>query len=260
MSVYMPYNPFAVYPASNQSYASGEVNYNKTQDNSSVFSKFFYNANDNISSSAVSSFKNDLVGLLNRYPNLKDNIEGLRGIYIDKGKNASTLNSFNLPSYATNAFAQSGVVGVYTPNTHQLIFEADKQENMLKYFAHEFGHSIDYADTNNNGTCADNTSYNQYGSFSASQKFVNAFYTDLKNLQGTNVTSKYPNLAKELAYPLQDVNFQKNIDSNSLTYHGVRETFALLASHIMTGEDQTSGIAQVMPNCYALAKEKVATS
>lgn len=259
MSVYMPYNPFAVYPASNQSHASGEVNYNKTQNNSSIFSEFFHNANDNISSSAINSFKNDLTGLLNKYPNLRDNIQGLQGIYIDKGKKASTLNSFNLPSYATSAFAQNGVVGVYTPNTHQLIFEANEQGDMLKYFAHEFGHSIDYADTNNNGTSADNVSYNQYGSFSASQKFVNAFYADLKNLQGTNVAGRYPELAKELAYPLQEVNFQ-NLDGNSLTYHGVRETFALLASHIMTGEDQTSGIAQVMPNTYALAKEKVAKS
>ena len=221
-----------------------------------IFSKFFYNTDDNINANTINAFKGNLTSLVQKYPNLQDNIMGIGSIFMDQGKNPSTMNSFNLPNYVKSAFMQNGTVGAYTPNTHQMIFEIpkDNPNKAFKYFAHELAHSIDYADVNRNGTVADDVGLNQYGSFSASKEFVNALSADLKGLEGKNIAATYPNLANELRYPLQGAN------SSYLTHHNVRESFALLASHIMTGEDKTSGIAQALPNTYALAQQKIAAA
>lgn len=247
--------------ASNQNYAQTPIVSRNvaTQDNTSIFAKFHYSSDDSITAYTAESFKGDLVGLLESYPNLRDNMEGLGGAYLNQDKSKSILDSYGLPSETESVFSQNSTLGVYTPNTHQLAFDVSDPEQAFKNFAHEFGHAIDYPNAGKQG-CAGNVSYNNYGAFSASKEFVNAFYQDLKNLQETDVARKYPKLVKELGYPLKDVDFSDGIDKNDLTVDGVRETFALLVSHILTGQDEKNGIAEVMPNTYALVRKKVATA
>ncbi len=240
----------------------------KNQDTSdvSIFSKLHCNSNDSMGSASIGALKSDVGTMLNNYPNLKDNLSGIGDVYIVQDKNAVNLAGTNLSGNLINSFMKPNTVGCYTQDTHQMVVQIpkvngqDREDIGFRNFAHEFAHSIDYADLNNNGTSADDVSPANYGTFSASKAYTDAFYKDLKQLEGVDVENKYPRLANVLNYPLQEVNFSDGIDGKDMTYHGVRESFAFLASQILTGEDQYSGISSAMPNCYAMTKQKLANS
>jgi len=251
---YNKYNDYTLPQAGNRRHAQ-TTDKNTYQDDSSIFAKFQYSSNDNISTNAVDLLNNSIAALIKKYPNLRDNIEGLGGAFFNANKDLSILNSYGLPLDTKMIFAQDNIAGTYNYETHQLIFDAGKPGEAFKNFTHEFGHAIDYIDLNANGTSADDVSYNQYGSFSSSSEFITALYSDLKHMESLNIEAEYPQLVHSLSYSFGEV-----IDGNRFTYRNARETFALLASHIMSGEDQTSKIAEVLPNTYALAKRKVETS
>lgn len=184
-----------------------------------------------------------------KYPNLKDNMDFLDAIYVQKDlKDPNVQNGLGRT-----------VGGYYMQKEKSIYLSADFGEEYLlnSLLAHEFAHSIDYhKDLDGEVTQEEMDNSKNFGTFSGSQMYKEAFEEDLIGIEERITKAIKESKSKQLkAYV--DYAMQKRDDGSYRMF----ENFATMVQFIL--EDYTGDakyIKEVFPNCYELSKEYLATA
>ncbi|MDD3237029.1 MAG: hypothetical protein PHV37_02905 [Candidatus Gastranaerophilales bacterium] len=197
-----------------------------------------------------------------KFPNLADNIKEIKKIYLTYG--AEMAKDIGMTDEPREALAKDTCGGAYDYWEHEIGVKLDGSINDQEYveLAHELTHAIDYVDTDMqsgiNYTGGD-MKRGQWGSYSTSEEYKSALYSDLNNIKNLDGNDKdYQLLASDINYIEPNLANYSSENKNEMCRRTSTESFAVIGSYILNDSNgKQAAMKKLFPSTYQLVLKHI---